>query len=57
MQKNRKIPSSRPRLTLHRETLLRLNEERLTEIGGGAPDTRPFQQCLTPLSCDRTCTC
>lgn len=57
MQKKRKIPAPRARLTLHRETLLRLNEERLTKIGGGAPDTRPFQQCLTPLSCDRTCTC
>jgi len=57
MQKNRKSRSLHARLTLHRETLLRLNEERLTEIGGGAPDTRPPQKCLTPLSCDRTCTC
>lgn len=57
MRKNRKSRSPRARLTLHRETLLRLNEERLTEIGGGAPDTRPPHQCLTPLSCDRTCTC
>lgn len=56
MQKSRKI-SSRPRLTLHRETLLRLSEGRLAQIAGGAPETRPPQQCLTPLSCDRTCTC
>jgi hypothetical protein len=57
MQKNGKTRSVRARLTLHRETLLRLSEGRLAEIAGGAPETRPPNQCLTPHSCDRTCTC
>lgn len=57
MRKIRNSRSPHARLTLHRETLLRLSEGRLSEIGGAAPETRPPNLCLTPLSCDRTCTC
>lgn len=58
MKKTRKLSPRRSRLTLHRETLAHLGEDRLaTAAVGAAPETRPPQHCLTPLSCVRTCTC
>jgi len=46
------------KLTLHKESLRRLEQGILEEIEGGAPKSHQATGgCITCLSCYRTCTC